>query len=75
MKHKGLHCLRREKQFSRTEVPVYFDLEIIDRNPWLCTINHSRLIVVNQMEGFFAYKELIDGCFVYYQNHVYSSSV
>ena len=44
--HQGLHCL----QLPRTV--VHINLESLPCDPLICTMNHPRLIVSNQMEEF-----------------------
>ena len=48
--HQGLLCLIRLKQYSGTE--VHLNLEILTRDALICSMNHTRLIVLNQMDEF-----------------------
>ena len=46
--HQGLHCLLKQKQSSEKDIQFY--LEIITCDPSMYSMDHPKLIVLNQKE-------------------------
>ena len=57
--HQLLHCLLRQKRFSKKEVQFYLHLKILTCDPTVYTMDHLKFIESsNQKEEYIYIKEL-----------------